>query len=128
MSKSGRYEKGREHSSLFEAANLGKNGSVVLDLKTPSGKESLCDLLADADVFITNVRTDGLRRLLTLVHTMCLRLLIMEDNLVWLTRILNNASHISSSRNARRMVVKDLTISFPDTISVPSGLQQDSRL
>lgn len=42
---------------------MGKNASIILDLKTPDGKASLESLLKDADVFITNVRTDGLRKL-----------------------------------------------------------------
>eukprot|EP01062_Namystynia_karyoxenos_P048868 TRINITY_DN37343_c0_g1_i1.p1 TRINITY_DN37343_c0_g1~~TRINITY_DN37343_c0_g1_i1.p1 ORF type:complete len:861 (+),score=186.66 TRINITY_DN37343_c0_g1_i1:190-2583(+) len=58
------YEKGRErgHGSLFEAANLGKS-SVVLNLKDPHGAARLRDLIAGADVFVTNLRMPCLQRL-----------------------------------------------------------------
>lgn len=46
----------------FEIDNRGKR-SVVLDLRTVAGIESMLGLLADADVFVTNVRPGGLSRL-----------------------------------------------------------------
>ncbi|MBX7454113.1 CoA transferase [Mycolicibacterium sp. 3033] len=53
----------RQHESPpFEMDNRGKR-SVVLDLTTEGGRTSALDLLADADVFITNIRTGALRRI-----------------------------------------------------------------
>ena len=46
----------------FEIDNRGKR-SAVIDLRTEDGLASMMALLADADVFITNVRTAGLQRL-----------------------------------------------------------------
>jgi crotonobetainyl-CoA:carnitine CoA-transferase CaiB-like acyl-CoA transferase len=46
----------------FELDNRGKR-SVVLDLTKPAALEVIDKLLAEADVFITNVRPAGLRRL-----------------------------------------------------------------
>ena len=46
----------------FEIDNRGKR-SVVADLRNPEGMETLMSLLADADVFVTNVRPAGLARL-----------------------------------------------------------------
>ena len=46
----------------FEIDNRGKR-SVVIDLRTDEGLASMMSLLADADVFITNVRPAGLQRL-----------------------------------------------------------------
>lgn len=46
----------------FEIDNRGKR-SVVLDLQTAAGREQMERLLADADVFVTNVRPDALGRL-----------------------------------------------------------------
>ena len=46
----------------FEIDNRGKR-SVVLDLRQPKDMESMMSLLADADVFVTNVRPAGLARL-----------------------------------------------------------------
>ncbi|MEU3711213.1 CaiB/BaiF CoA transferase family protein [Streptomyces catenulae] len=44
--------------------NLNRNKrSVALDLKAPGGREALLALLATADVFLTNVRPQALRRL-----------------------------------------------------------------
>ncbi|MFK0292711.1 CaiB/BaiF CoA transferase family protein [Streptomyces sp. NPDC090442] len=44
--------------------NLNRNKrSVVVDLKAPGGREALLDLLATADVFLTNVRPQALARL-----------------------------------------------------------------
>ena len=50
------------HSSCFESVNLSKY-SVVCDLKNPEGIAKLKRILSDADVFITNVRPSGLKRL-----------------------------------------------------------------
>lgn len=46
----------------FEIDNRGKR-SVVLDLRTEEGMDAMLGLLADADVFVTNVRPGGLARL-----------------------------------------------------------------
>lgn len=53
----------RHHDSPpFEMDNRGKR-SVVLDLATGDGQSRARDLLADADVFVTNIRTGALRRI-----------------------------------------------------------------
>ncbi len=53
----------RYHQSPpFEMDNRGKR-SVVLDLTTDDGRAGALDLLADADVFVTNIRTGALRRI-----------------------------------------------------------------
>ena len=49
-------------SSCFESVNLSKC-SVVIDLKTTAGVTKLKRILSEADVFITNVRPTGLKRL-----------------------------------------------------------------
>ena len=46
----------------FEIDNRGKR-SVVIDLRTQEGIASMMTLLADADIFVTNVRPAGLQRL-----------------------------------------------------------------
>ena len=46
----------------FEVDNRGKR-SIVLDLRTPEGTSVLHDLLATADVFVTNMRPAALERL-----------------------------------------------------------------
>jgi len=46
----------------FEIDNRGKR-SVVLDLRQPDDMDTMMSLLADADVFVTNVRPAGLARL-----------------------------------------------------------------
>ena len=51
-----------EVSPPFEMDNRGKR-SVVLDLGTPDGMSAAFELLATADVFITNVRPGALRRI-----------------------------------------------------------------
>ncbi|MBI1339605.1 CoA transferase [bacterium] len=48
--------------ALFMAANRNKR-SIVLDLKSELGAEALRRLIAKSDVFFTNVRMDGLKRL-----------------------------------------------------------------
>ncbi|KOV60557.1 CaiB/BaiF CoA transferase family protein [Streptomyces sp. MMG1121] len=46
------------------ALNLNRNKrSVAIDLKAPGGRDALLALLATADVFITNIRPQALRRL-----------------------------------------------------------------
>ena len=56
------YEWPRAYGSAFEVCNLGK-ASIKLNLKTATGKAKILELLAEADVFITNVRVDALARL-----------------------------------------------------------------
>ena len=46
----------------FEVCNSGKK-SVVLNLKTPEGKAAILELIAEADVFVTNNRRQALQRL-----------------------------------------------------------------
>ncbi|CAM2758604.1 CoA transferase [Mycobacterium intermedium] len=46
----------------FEMDNRSKR-SIVLDLTNETGRETALELLADADVFVTNVRPSALRRL-----------------------------------------------------------------
>lgn len=48
-------------SPIFSMENRGKRG-IVLDISAPSGREALIRLLAEADVFITNVRPGALKR------------------------------------------------------------------
>ena len=47
---------------MFMQANRGKR-SVVLDLKSPTGRDLLMDLVKTADIVITNMRPAALRRL-----------------------------------------------------------------
>ena len=47
---------------VFEMDNRSKRGMAV-DLSRPEGVEILFNLLEDADVFITNLRPGGLKRL-----------------------------------------------------------------
>jgi crotonobetainyl-CoA:carnitine CoA-transferase CaiB-like acyl-CoA transferase len=46
---------------VFELDNRGKR-SVVLDIRTPAGRDAAKALVRDADVFLTNVRPAGLAR------------------------------------------------------------------
>ena len=55
-------QKGRGHGSMFDNANRGKK-SVVLDLKKPEDISALRSLLQTADVFVTNVRGEALKRI-----------------------------------------------------------------
>ena len=48
-------------NTTFDLENANKRG-IVLDLKSPEGKEILFRLLADADVFLTNWRPQALAR------------------------------------------------------------------
>eukprot|EP00301_Raphidiophrys_heterophryoidea_P017800 c2828_g1_i1.p1 GENE.c2828_g1_i1~~c2828_g1_i1.p1 ORF type:complete len:840 (+),score=194.56 c2828_g1_i1:50-2569(+) len=52
----------RDFSSLFELQNMGKIG-VQLNLKSERGKAQLLKLLEEADVVVTNIRTDSLKNL-----------------------------------------------------------------
>ncbi|MDY6995539.1 MAG: CoA transferase [Actinomycetota bacterium] len=53
----------RHHDSPpFEMDNRGKR-SIVLDLAAEDGRARARDLLAEADVFVTNIRTGALRRI-----------------------------------------------------------------
>jgi len=54
--------RGSPFGSFFEHCNRGKR-SVVLDLKSKSDQDILLALLADTDVFVTNVRKKALERL-----------------------------------------------------------------
>jgi len=56
----------------FELDNRGKR-SIVLDLTVPSGQAVALRLIAEADVFLTNVRLSGLRRLGLDHDTLCQR-------------------------------------------------------
>jgi crotonobetainyl-CoA:carnitine CoA-transferase CaiB-like acyl-CoA transferase len=51
-----------EVNPVFELDNRGKR-SVVLDLSTPEGLDLVLDLIARADVFVTNIRPAALDRL-----------------------------------------------------------------
>lgn len=51
-----------EAGPIFLAANHGKR-SIALDLKRPAARDALNRLLTGADVFVTNMRPDPLRRL-----------------------------------------------------------------
>ena len=55
-------ERGRSFSAAFEAAN-GSKRSIVLDLKKPEQCEKARKLISEADVFVTNMRSDALSRL-----------------------------------------------------------------
>jgi crotonobetainyl-CoA:carnitine CoA-transferase CaiB-like acyl-CoA transferase len=55
-------QEGHAASPPFEMDNRSKR-SVVLDLATEDGRSNALDLLADADVFLTNVRPAALQRL-----------------------------------------------------------------
>ncbi len=52
----------QEQSPPFDLDNRGKR-SLVLDLRSPDGLETLRRLLATADVFLTNLRPDALERM-----------------------------------------------------------------
>ncbi len=52
----------KDENPLFDNLNAGKRG-IVLNLKTPEGMEIMHELLADADIFLTNTRTNALKRL-----------------------------------------------------------------
>ena len=51
-----------EENPYFDIYNVGKK-SIAINIKNQSGKELLLKLIADADVFITNVRAKSLRKL-----------------------------------------------------------------
>ena len=52
-----KYEGERPFSSFFEVSNLGKK-SVVMDCKNPAHVAKFKEILAGADVFVTNVRNE----------------------------------------------------------------------
>jgi crotonobetainyl-CoA:carnitine CoA-transferase CaiB-like acyl-CoA transferase len=52
---------GKDINPPFELDNRGKR-SVGIDYGTPDGREVLGDLIAGADVFVTNLRVDALQR------------------------------------------------------------------
>ena len=54
--------RGADRLPPFEVDNRGKR-SVVIDLKSDAGRQNMDRLLDDADVFITNLRVDALRKL-----------------------------------------------------------------
>jgi crotonobetainyl-CoA:carnitine CoA-transferase CaiB-like acyl-CoA transferase len=59
-----RLQRRDEHSTGALALNLNRNKrSVSLNLKTPAGKQAALDLIATADVLITNMRPGALHRL-----------------------------------------------------------------
>ncbi len=49
-------------SGVFMGTNRNKR-SVAIDIKTPSGKKAILDLIKNADVFVTNIRRKALERL-----------------------------------------------------------------
>lgn len=51
-----------DNNPIFQAENANKK-SLALNLKTPEGREALLDLLATADIFLTNTRPQALKRL-----------------------------------------------------------------
>jgi len=56
------FERPRTHGTAFELMNLSKAG-IQIDLKSAAGRQQLLKLLAEADVFVTNVRTPSLAQL-----------------------------------------------------------------
>lgn len=50
------------NNPIFELDNRGKR-SIVIDLSTDAGRDIALELIAGADVFVSNVRMDGLTRL-----------------------------------------------------------------
>ncbi len=52
----------KEENPIFDIYNTGKQ-HISLNLKKPEGLEAMYKLLSDADVFITNTRPAGLKRL-----------------------------------------------------------------
>src|SRR6478609_7089469 len=54
----------RHHGMSHAYLNFNRNKrGVVLDLKAQAGREQLASLLAEADVFVSNMRAPALRRL-----------------------------------------------------------------
>jgi crotonobetainyl-CoA:carnitine CoA-transferase CaiB-like acyl-CoA transferase len=58
----GDFALGEDHSYYFEMNNRGKR-SVALDLKSESGREAFCRLVAKADVYVTNLQLGSLATL-----------------------------------------------------------------
>ncbi len=52
----------KDENPVFDIYNTGKK-FISLNLKTEAGKEAMFKLLEDADVFLTNTRPAGLKRL-----------------------------------------------------------------
>lgn len=52
----------KDENPVFDIYNTGKK-FISLNLKTPEGKEAFFKLLDEADIFVTNTRTAGLKRL-----------------------------------------------------------------
>ena len=50
------------NNPLFDMYNIGKN-LIALNLKTEEGKEIFFQLLSDADVFVTNIRMQSLKKM-----------------------------------------------------------------
>lgn len=62
----------KEENPVFDIYNTGKE-FVSLNLKTSEGKEAMLKLLEDADVFLTNTRPAGLKRLGLAYEDLCER-------------------------------------------------------
>ena len=60
----------KEENPVFDIYNTGKE-FISLNLKSPEGKEAMLKLLADADVFLTNTRPAGLKRLGLAYEDLC---------------------------------------------------------
>lgn len=60
----------KEENPVFDIYNTGKE-FVSLNLKSPEGKEAMLKLLEDADVFLTNTRPAGLKRLGLAYEDLC---------------------------------------------------------
>ena len=66
----GKPAKTRGMSPTFMTINQGKK-SIVLDLKSPEGQERMRELLANADIFIHNVRKAPIERLALTYEDVC---------------------------------------------------------
>ncbi len=60
----------KEENPVFDIYNTGKE-FVSLNLKTSEGKEAMMKLLSEADVFLTNTRPAGLKRLGLAYEDLC---------------------------------------------------------
>ena len=70
-----RHVSPQRHAGMSHAyLNFNRNKrSVVLDLKTPEGREQLAALLPEADVFVSNMRAPALQRLCLDADTLTVR-------------------------------------------------------